>query len=81
MLLAAALSHRYRLRVGIAAQTRAQAIDIARRARAAVCDHPQDRSLWGSLGHQARCRGFAPGRWSGTLMWPDSGGMVRVAAK
>ena len=48
VLLAAALSHRAGLRVGIAAQTRAQAIEIARRL-AAVCEHPKIGLLWGQV--------------------------------
>ena len=46
VLLAAALSHRAGLRVGIAAQTRAQAIDIAGRL-AQSCDHTKIGLLWG----------------------------------
>lgn len=78
-LLAAALSHRAGLRVGIAAQTRAQAIDIARRL-AAVCDHRKIGLLWGNKDITPDTGG-CPLVDGGTLMWPDSGGMVRVATK
>jgi len=78
-LLAAALSHRAGLRVGIAAQTRAQAIDIARRL-AAVCDHRKIGLLWGRSDIKPDTGG-CPLVDGGTLMWPDSGGMVRVATK
>ncbi len=79
VLLAAALSHRAGLRVGIAAQTRAQATDIARRL-AAVCDHRKIGLLWGRSDIKPDAGG-CPLVDGGTLMWPDSGGMVRVATK
>lgn len=78
-LLAAALSHRAGLRVGIAAQTRAQAIDIARRL-SAVCDHTKVGLLWGRT-DIAPDTGGCPIIGNGMKMWPDSGGMVRVATK
>jgi hypothetical protein len=78
-LLAAALSHRAGLRVGIAAQTRAQAVDIARRL-SAVCDHTKVGLLWGRTGI-APDTGGCPIIGSGMKMWPDTGGTVRVATK
>lgn len=78
-LLAAALSHRAGLRVGIAAQTRAQAIDIAARL-AAICDHTKIGLLWGRSDIKPDTGG-CPLIDGGTAMWPDSGGMVRVATK
>jgi hypothetical protein len=78
-LLAAALSHRAGLRVGIAAQTRAQAIDIARRL-AAVCDPTKIGLLWGRSDIKPDTGG-CPLIDGGMRMWPDSGGMVRVATK
>jgi len=78
-LLAAALSHRADLRVGIAAQTRAQAIDIARRL-SAICDHRKVGLLWGRSDIKPDTGG-CPLVDNGTLMWPDSGGMVRIATK
>jgi AAA domain len=79
VLLAAALSHRAGLRVGIAAQTRAQAIDIARRL-AAVSDHRKIGLLWGRAGLKPDTHG-CPLVDGGMKMWPDSGGTVRVATK
>jgi energy-coupling factor transporter ATP-binding protein EcfA2 len=78
-LLAAALSHRAGLRVGIAAQTRAQAIDIARRL-SAVCDHTKVGLLWGRT-DTAPDTGGCPIIGSGMSMWPDTGGCIRVATK
>lgn len=78
-LLAAMLSHRAGLRVGIAAQTRAQATDIAARL-AAVCDHTRIGLLWGRSDIKPDAGG-CPIIGSGMAMWPDSGGMVRVATK
>lgn len=79
VLLAAALSHRAGLRVGIAAQTRAQAIDIARRL-AAVCEHPKIGLVWGRTDLKPDAHG-CPILGAGTKMWPNSGGAVRVATK
>lgn len=78
-LLAAALSHRAGLRVGIAAQTRAQAIDIARRL-SAVCDHTKVGLLWGRS-DVSPDTGGCPIVGNGMKMWPDTGGMIRVATK
>jgi len=78
-LLAAALSHRAGLRVGIAAQTRAQAVDIARRL-SQVCDHTKIGLLWGR-GQFAPDTGGCPVVGAGMKMWPDSGGTVRIATK
>lgn len=78
-LLAAALSHRAGLRVGIAAQTRAQAIDIARRL-STVCDHTKVGLLWGRS-DVSPDTGGCPIVGSGMKMWPDTGGMIRVATK
>jgi hypothetical protein len=78
-LLAAALAHRAGLRVDIAAQTRAQAIDISRRL-AAVCDHRKIGLLWGKFDLKPYTRG-CPVVDGGMKMWPDSGGTVRVATK
>lgn len=79
VLLAAALSHRAGLRVGIAAQTRAQAIDIARRL-SAVCEHPKIGLLWGRGNIKPDAHG-CPVLDGATKMWPNSGGAVRVATK
>lgn len=79
VLLAAALSHRAGLRVGIAAQTRAQAVDIARRL-SAVCEHPKIGLLWGRGNAKPDAHG-CPILDAGTKMWPNSGGAVRVATK
>lgn len=79
VLLAAALSHRAGLRVGIAAQTRAQAVDIARRL-SAVCEHPKIGLLWGRGNVKPDAHG-CPILDAGTKMWPNSGGAVRVATK
>lgn len=79
VLLAAALSHRAGLRVGIAAQTRAQAIDIARRL-GAVCERPKIGLLWGRTDVKPDAHG-CPILDAGTKMWPNSGGAVRVATK
>lgn len=78
-LLAAALSHRAGLRVGIAAQTRAQAVDIARRL-ATVCDHTKIGLLWGRADVTPDTNG-CPIIGNGVKMWPDTGGTVRVATK
>jgi hypothetical protein len=78
-LLAAALAHRAGLRVGIAAQTRAQAIDIAGRL-AAVCDHKQIGLLWGRADVMPDTHG-CPIIGNGMKMWPDTGGCIRVATK
>ncbi len=78
-LLAAALAHRAGLRVGIAAQTRAQAIDIARRL-SAVCDHKQIGLLW-SRADTFPDTGGCPIIGNGMKMWPDTGGCIRVATK
>ena len=78
-LLAAALSHRAGLRVGIAAQTRAQAIDIARRL-AEACDHKKIGLVWGRADVPPNAGG-CPIIGNGMKMWPDTGGTVRVATK
>ena len=78
-LLAAALSHRAGLRVGIAAQTRAQAVDIAQRL-SAVCDHTKVGLLWGRS-DVSPDTGGCPIIGNGMRMWPDTGGCVRVATK
>jgi len=78
-LLAAALAHRAGLRVGIAAQTRAQAIDIARRL-AAVCEQNQIGLLW-SRADTCPDTGGCPIIGNGIRMWPDTGGCIRVATK
>lgn len=79
VLLAAALSHRAGLRVGIAAQTRAQAVDIARRL-AAVCDSDKIGILWGRSDLTPDMGGCTI-IGNGVKMWPDTGGTVRVATK
>ncbi|WP_099020848.1 AAA family ATPase [Mycolicibacterium palauense] len=79
VLLAAALSHRAGLRVGIAAQTRAQAVDIARRL-SDVCEHPKIGLLWGRGTVKPDAHG-CPVLDGSTKMWPNSGGAVRVATK
>lgn len=76
-LLAAALSHRAGLRVGIAAQTRAQAVDISRRL-AKVCDPVKIGLLWRKTGAHPDVHG-CPLIHSGREVWPGSGGAVRVA--
>lgn len=78
-LLAAALSHRAGLRVGIAAQTRAQAVDIARRL-SVICDPDKIGLLWGRSDSMPDA-GDCPIIGKGVRMWPDTGGMVRVATK
>jgi CBS domain-containing protein len=65
--------------VGIAAQTRAQAIDIAGRL-AAVCDHKQIGLLWGRADVMPDTHG-CPIIGNGMKMWPDTGGCIRVATK
>lgn len=77
--LAAALSGRAGLRVGIAPQTRAQAIDIARRL-AAACEHSTIGLLWGRTATRPDAHG-CPILNAGVKMWPNSGGAVRVATK
>lgn len=79
VLLASALSGRAELRVGIVAQTRAQAVDIAGRL-AAVCDRPKIGLLWGRTDVKPDAQG-CPVLESGARMWPNSGGAVRVATK
>jgi hypothetical protein len=78
--LAAALAYRAGLRVGIAAQTRAQAIDIARRLAAVCDDHTKIGLLWGKT-DTTPDTGGCPIIGNGVRMWPDSGGCVRVATK
>lgn len=72
--IAAALSHRAGLRVGIAAQTRAQALDIARRL-GALCEPARIGLLWrsGPRPDSGGCPLVAGG-----VCWPRSGGAVRV---
>jgi hypothetical protein len=74
VLLAAALSHRAGLRVGIAAQTRAQSLDVARRL-AATCDHRKIALLWKRTVHPDS--GGCPVLNGGMAVWPKSGGAVR----
>lgn len=72
---AAALSHRAGLRVGIAAQTRAQALDIATRL-GAICEPARIGLLWRA---GARPDSGACPLVSGGVCWPRSGGAIRVA--
>jgi hypothetical protein len=75
--LGGALSERAGLRVGIAAQTRAQAIDISRRL-AAICNPVKIGLLWRKTGAYPDV-GSCPLIHSGREVWPGSGGAVRVA--
>ncbi|KMV14813.1 AAA family ATPase, partial [Mycobacterium heckeshornense] len=76
VLLSAALAHRAGLRVGIAAQTRAQAVDIARRL-GAVADWRLIGLLWKKSGTRPDTAG-CPLVFGGPT-WPRSGGAVRIA--
>lgn len=78
-LLAAALAHRAGLRVGIAAQTRAQATDIARRL-AAVSDPKKIGLLWGKSDMSVDAGGCTI-IGNGVRLWPDTDGAIRVATK
>lgn len=75
--LGALLSDRGGLRVGIAAQTRAQATDIARRL-AAVGDRDKVGVLWKTSGPRPDV-GDCPIIGNKYDVWPASGGAVRVA--
>ncbi|HUO37816.1 MAG TPA: hypothetical protein VMU34_08245 [Mycobacterium sp.] len=77
MLLAAIQSHRAGLRIGVAAQTRAQAADSARRL-AAICDRARIGVLWKTSGVRpdaADC----PIIGNRYQIWPAEPGAVRVA--
>ncbi|OBG21601.1 helicase [Mycolicibacterium fortuitum] len=76
VLLSAALAVRAGMRVGVAAQTRAQAIDLARRL-AAVCDHTKIALLWKR--NVSPDAGGCPIKAPGDPVWPRSGGAVRIA--
>uniref|UniRef100_UPI0015939A6C AAA family ATPase n=2 Tax=Mycobacterium avium TaxID=1764 RepID=UPI0015939A6C len=76
VLLSAALAHRAGLRVGIAAQTRAQAVDIARRL-GAVAEPRLIGLLWKKSGVRPDTGG-CPLVFGGSG-WPRCGGGVRVA--
>ncbi|RAV04240.1 helicase [Mycolicibacter senuensis] len=65
------------LRIGIAAQTRAQAIEIARRL-AKSCDRAMVGLLWKAGGVRPDC-GDCPIISGRGQVWPSGGGAVRVA--
>lgn len=77
--LAGLLSHRAGLRIGIAAQTRAQACDVAKRL-AALGDCERDRIglLWKSSGPRPDA-GDCPTIDKTRALWPSDGGAVRIA--
>lgn len=77
VLLANILAERAGLRVGIAAQTRAQTVEIARRL-AAVSDRRLVGVLWKSNGPRPDV-GDCPIIGNKFQIWPASGGAVRVA--
>lgn len=73
------LSHRADLRIGIAAQTRAQACDIAKRLAAVEgCQRDRIGLLWKSTGPRPAV-GDCPIIDKTHAVWPSSGGAVRVA--
>lgn len=79
VMLAALLAHRAGLRVGIAAQTRAQACDVAARLAALTgCQRDRIGLLWKSTGPRPAA-GDCPIIDKMQAVWPASGGAVRIA--
>lgn len=77
--LGALLSHRAGLRIGIAAQTRAQACDVAKRlAGLEYCQRDRIGLLWKSSGPRPDA-GDCPIIDKTRSVWPSDGGAVRIA--
>ena len=79
VMVAGMLSHRAGLRIGIAAQTRAQACDVAKRLAALEgCQRDRIGLLWKSTGPRPDT-GDCPIVDKTRTVWPSDGGAVRIA--